>query len=168
MDLSETNDKLRLKVCTVHISPGIPIWQQSQHDKSCIVVYSISILHYINVHRLVVYYHAIQENQVIESFSWIYAAVDGSEIPNNHMECTKNPVNNGIFIIYQLVIAGFMNHQRELTFHPPSTSGCLQIFGRRLELGVALGFGFGCLGFIRHGRPLAWTSHQVKQCEGLL
>ena len=31
------------------------------------------------------------------------------------MECIKNPVNNGIFIIYQLVIAGFMNHQSTRT-----------------------------------------------------
>ena len=101
-----------------HLS-GIPIWQQSQHDKSCIVVYSISILHYINVHRLVVYYHAIQKKQVIyREFFLNLRCCWWFRNPKQPHGMYENPVNNGIFIIYQLVIAGFMNHQRELTFHP--------------------------------------------------
>jgi len=36
--------------------------------------------------------------------------VDGSEIPNNHLECKENTVNNGITYQPQLVIGGFLNH----------------------------------------------------------
>ena len=34
------------------------------------------------------------------------------EIPNNHLECIKNHVNNGINYQPQLVIAAFLNHQQ--------------------------------------------------------
>ena len=36
------------------------------------------------------------------------------EIPNNHLECIPNPVNNGRNYQPQLVISGFLNHQQHL------------------------------------------------------
>ena len=38
--------------------------------------------------------------------------VDGSEIPNNHLGCKKNPVNSGISTTNLNWLAGFLNHQQ--------------------------------------------------------